>query len=445
MFDMEGTPTFCESPHRNSLDTAIPGSEYVDGRDTGRTGEWRDKRWRGTATGGLVTLQAGASLRTEFEGSALSIVLPPNFVPPGPNYGPCPNGSFDVCIDGVESRHVSLSGAGREVLVGNGLSGGKHEAVVRCIPPKGDEAGDNSWGICGFRAWTGTPSAVRFQVCGHPLLGDLRADVEGPVRFSRSVREARWGWVSIVVPAPGVYRAKLKALGWKEETVEFSVSAAGTTKTLDPLRMTLEAPADPVEPRPLAANEPLVLICMGHANTWGQETAEYIARLVRLWNAHRPHAVILANEVNPAYVAGALRGLESPWVTGSGNHSMGGFEAFLDGRHLEARIGPAHLVAAGMEAADDGFEARLSRFARDASLRVFAGFQADAPWRRILAEKVRFYYYAHNLVRGIRFEENGTTYLRKPDANSYFRVEIGPPHAFEAPIRIERFTVRRED
>ena len=43
------------------------------------------------------------------------------------------------------------------------------------------------------------------------------------------------------------------------------------------------------------------------------------------------------------------------------------------------------------------------------------------------------------------FEENGTVYLRKADANSYFRVEVGPPHTFEAPIKVERHIVRRED
>ena len=142
---------------------------------------------------------------------------------------------------------------------------------------------------------------------------------------------------------------------------------------------------------------------------------------------------------------GALRGLECPWLTGTGNHSMAGFLEFVGGRYQEVRVGSVHIQSFGIEAARDGFEAVFSRFAAGATLRVLGGYQANAPWRRVASEHVRLYYYGHELVRSVMFEEGGTTYLRKPDANSYFRVELGPPHTFEAPVKIERFTARRED
>ncbi|MDO8541953.1 MAG: hypothetical protein Q7S40_16065 [Opitutaceae bacterium] len=63
-----------------------------------------------------------------------------------------------------------------------------------------------------------------------------------------------------------------------------------------------------------------VLLAFGHLDTWGQYQAEYLSRLVKLANVIAPDVVLVSNAANPAYVAGALSGLEMPFVANFGNH-----------------------------------------------------------------------------------------------------------------------------
>ncbi|MBI4622954.1 MAG: hypothetical protein HY736_06965 [Verrucomicrobia bacterium] len=63
-----------------------------------------------------------------------------------------------------------------------------------------------------------------------------------------------------------------------------------------------------------------VFMTFGHLDTWGQYQAEYLARLVVAANLLAPDMVLVSNEANPAYVAGALYGLEIPFVVNFGNH-----------------------------------------------------------------------------------------------------------------------------
>lgn len=63
-----------------------------------------------------------------------------------------------------------------------------------------------------------------------------------------------------------------------------------------------------------------VFIAFGHLDTWGQEQAEYLDRIVSIANLVAPDMVLISNEANPAYAAGALHGLEMPFVINFGNH-----------------------------------------------------------------------------------------------------------------------------
>ena len=58
----------------------------------------------------------------------------------------------------------------------------------------------------------------------------------------------------------------------------------------------------------------------GHLDTWGQYQAEYLTQLVTMANLVRPDMVLVSNEANPAYAAGALAGLDVPFVINFGNH-----------------------------------------------------------------------------------------------------------------------------
>jgi hypothetical protein len=63
-----------------------------------------------------------------------------------------------------------------------------------------------------------------------------------------------------------------------------------------------------------------VFVSWGHLDTWGQYQAEYVERLATIANVLAADMVLIANEGNPAYAAGALFGLEMPFVINFGNH-----------------------------------------------------------------------------------------------------------------------------
>ena len=49
-----------------------------------------------------------------------------------------------------------------------------------------------------------------------------------------------------------------------------------------------------------------VFVAWGHLDTWGQYQAEYVERLAAIANVLAADMVLVANEGNPAYAAGAL-------------------------------------------------------------------------------------------------------------------------------------------
>ena len=69
-----------------------------------------------------------------------------------------------------------------------------------------------------------------------------------------------------------------------------------------------------------------VFLTFGHLDTWGQEVAERIAELADIANLLAPDMVLVSNEVNPAYVSGALAHLQMPYVINFGNHQFFGHE-----------------------------------------------------------------------------------------------------------------------
>ena len=67
----------------------------------------------------------------------------------------------------------------------------------------------------------------------------------------------------------------------------------------------------------------------GHLNTWGQNQAEYLTRMLDMANIIAPDMVLIANACNPAYVSGALYGLDMPFVVTFGNHQLPGKEVLF--------------------------------------------------------------------------------------------------------------------
>jgi hypothetical protein len=69
-----------------------------------------------------------------------------------------------------------------------------------------------------------------------------------------------------------------------------------------------------------------VFVTFGHMDTWGQEQAEYLELLAGLSNLIGADMVLVSNEVNAAYAAGAFSRLEVPYLINFGNHGVGGHE-----------------------------------------------------------------------------------------------------------------------
>ena len=199
--------------------------------------------------------------------------MPMEFIPPGPHYGTL-GGTLRSRIDGSSWLNMPHD-RGREVIVGNNLSDATHVLEIECC--------DLNAGPCGIetiRLWHDVvPSTVFGKINGDALLTDLRADVSGPAHFSRTIRNARTGFFSLILPLSGTYQIDLHAMGWEPHTFNVTITSPGQTVQLPDIVLTsLEPPSIP--PRNLDGDEPLVLNCFAHANIWGQEAAQWLSRRV---------------------------------------------------------------------------------------------------------------------------------------------------------------------
>ena len=67
-----------------------------------------------------------------------------------------------------------------------------------------------------------------------------------------------------------------------------------------------------------------VFFTFGHLDTSGQFQSEYLRRMAEMANLFAPDMVLVSNEVNPAYVSGALTVLQMPYLVNFGNHQVPG-------------------------------------------------------------------------------------------------------------------------
>jgi hypothetical protein len=112
---------------------------------------------------------------------------------------------------------------------------------------------------------------------------------------------------------PGAYDLAIKVTGGRR---------TGTCRSPRSVHVVQQYPTDPV------------LVTFGHLDTSAQYQAEYLERLVSVINLLAPDMVLCSNAVNPAYLAGALAGLDVPYIINFGTHQVSGHEAwFGDSNH----------------------------------------------------------------------------------------------------------------
>jgi hypothetical protein len=171
--------------------------------------------------------------------------------------------------------------------------------------------------------------AFTFPVYGYAAVrrpgGAFRGRFEGQKAEIRSVRLVRRAGPAVISRSCDFEEDKAAAFYYHREGV-VSIPALTPAGTYD-LEVTLvdqRGPRTLVSPRSVAvvgeyAADP-VFVSWGHLDTWGQYQAEYVGQLAEIANLLAADMVLVSNEGNPAYAAGALYGLEMPFVINFGNH-----------------------------------------------------------------------------------------------------------------------------
>lgn len=154
-------------------------------------------------------------------------------------------------------------------------------------------------------------------------------------------------------------------------------------------------------------------LTFGHLDTWGQYQSEYLERLVSIANLLAPDMVLCSNAVNPAYISGALSGLDVPYVINFGNHQFPGHEGWYGD--------PVGLIDCGPHVSVLNFghpwhvdtsraEALLASRAKTA-IRIINAFEGNAPLDLLDRHRVRMIHDAHGI--GKKVSDRGATPTRR--------------------------------
>ena len=135
----------------------------------------------------------------------------------------------------------------------------------------------------------------------------------------------------------------------------------------------------------------------GHMNTWGQQTAEYLARVAEVAQLAGARTLLIANEVNAAYVSGALSDLRIPYVVSQGNHTMPRWSDFFGMSSRAHDDGPMRIVDFGRWPYESWEEVHaLCRNRSAATNRVVVCYEGFAPISLIREQKINLLFDAHS-------------------------------------------------
>ena len=141
-----------------------------------------------------------------------------------------------------------------------------------------------------------------------------------------------------------------------------------------------------------------VFVTFGHMDTYGQEPAEYLERLAGLSNLIAPDVVLVSNDVNGAYVSGALSRLQMPHLVNFGNHEVSGHEEWYGNAVSMTDFGPdlsilnlSHAWHGDLSPAYALLESRAKT-----DCKVINAFEHDAPVEAMLDRyRIPFLHEAH--------------------------------------------------
>lgn len=174
-------------------------------------------------------------------------------------------------------------------------------------------------------------------------------------------------------------------------------------------------------PQAVCVREPLpdrfFLAGVSHVHVWGQRASERMVRLAEMAQLAGARAFLMANEVNPAYIVGALMNLRIPYAVCRGNHMMGRWSDFFGWGCTACDDGPLRLVTFGGFPYESWAEPRELLQARpEATCRVILCYEGFAPISLIRDEAVDVLFDGHTddpHPDSAQFPE-GTLHFRAP-------------------------------
>jgi hypothetical protein len=141
------------------------------------------------------------------------------------------------------------------------------------------------------------------------------------------------------------------------------------------------------------------VVKFGHMDTWTQRNARYVRSLAELANLINPDVVLISNEVNWHYLAGALSVLRVPYLVTPGNHSLPGFERYFGPTVGWLRAGDVFVANFGLDSPEAASVLPdVFKHAGDAHYRILQGVEADLPEQVGRQLGVNFYAFGHGFT-----------------------------------------------
>ncbi|MEC7566033.1 MAG: carboxypeptidase-like regulatory domain-containing protein, partial [Planctomycetota bacterium] len=177
---------------------------------------------------------------------------------------------------------------------------------------------------------------------------------------------------------PGIYDLEISIHGDQRTSICRSPRAVAVVK---------DHPHDPV------------LVTWGHLDTSGQFQAEYLQRLCAMTNLIAPDMVLSSNCVNPAYIAGAMSTLRSPYLVNFGNHQVPGHSHWYGSTVQIVPLTPKINVLNYGQPWFHGTEQAQGLLQKHphAEFNLINGFESNAPVEFLNTNKVRLIHDAHGV------------------------------------------------
>lgn len=187
---------------------------------------------------------------------------------------------------------------------------------------------------------------------------------------------------------PGAYDLTVKVNGGRR---------TGFCRSPGSVHVVKEYPRDPV------------FLTFGHLDTSAQYQAEFLEQLVAIANLLAPDMVLCSTACNPAYISGALAGLDMPYAINFGNHQFPGHEAWYGDPVGLIDLGPnVSVLNFGHPWHTDTSKAEMLLASRPkTNIRVINAFESNAPLDLLDRHQVRMIHDGHGIGRKVT--DLGTT------------------------------------